>query len=378
MSVIFDQLRISDDGKRLHLNAHVNRASYFDAVTLKKITICTEEQVSETAPLSYGKDFIYQKDISPYIEEEVKPLTDKAEILSDRLVTDALNVYGGLILPYKRYTNVVSNYLSVVLSGKYPVLDTGLTPMLAVTSASFIPGVTSLNSADVLFTINGRTLTKGEHTVWQFKGKGEIKNNFPVCVYLFKQSSSGVYTPVSLKNTSDEGFLHFLWHFYGLFSTNNMRELHLVIDKAALDEAFNNTSRDEAGKIYALDSDLPIATKNFKASDFSHNMFFVYIETENDPTPGVPCRLDEPITLGVTFDYGLLYNQAMNYTRELADDCIVPRRFIDFILNTEALKLSIETEHYIPAINYWKQIVEEGTIEGVSEYKIIKPCGCHG
>ena len=58
--VIYDQLRISDDGQSMFINAHVNSATYFKDVYLKKITICTEDQVNELNPYSYGDDFIYQ------------------------------------------------------------------------------------------------------------------------------------------------------------------------------------------------------------------------------------------------------------------------------------------------------------------------------
>jgi hypothetical protein len=87
--------------------------------------------------------------------------------------------------------------------------------------------------------------------------------------------------------------------------------------------------------------------------------------------------LDETTTLGVTFDYGILYNRAMNYTRELADNCSIPHGFIDFILNTEALKLSLETEHYVPAIGYWRWLMG-GSFRGATGYNVTKPCGCHG
>ena len=35
--VIYDQLRISDDGKSLFIDAHVNEAHFFDNVYMKKI-----------------------------------------------------------------------------------------------------------------------------------------------------------------------------------------------------------------------------------------------------------------------------------------------------------------------------------------------------
>ena len=192
--VIFDQLRISDDGQTLFINVHINKASYFDDLYIKKITICTEDQVHETDPLEYFDEFIYQQD----------------------------------------------------------------------------------------------------------------------------------------------------------FQKEDLKELHLVLNSNSLNEVF-------------------------KGKDLSHNMFFVYIECGGTPDPCTPCRLDELTTLGVTFDYGRLFNIAMNYTRELAKTCNIPDRFIDFILNFEGLKVAIETEHYIPAINYWNTLTE-----GANYSTTTKPCGCHG
>lgn len=193
--VIFDQLRISDDGQSMFINAHVNTAAYFDNVQMSKITICTESQVSELNPHSYGEDYIYQQAI-PEGSEKVVALV--------------------------------------------------------------------LNAND-----------------------------------------------------------------------------------------FN---------------------EKFSGHDLSHNMFFIYIECDENypPSPDTPCGLDYMTTLGVTYDYGVFYNQAMNYTRELGDSCIISSNFINFILNTEALKIALETGHYIPAINYWKNLI--GDVGKITS----KPCGCHG
>lgn len=207
MSVIFDQLRISDDGKQLYVDAHVNQAHYFDDVYIRKITICTEDQVSEINPKAYGSDFVYQKEITPTVYE-------------------------------------------------HPTLS-------------------------------------------------------------------------------------------GESGTDLIRELHLVLTPFMFNE-------------------------KFKATDFSHNIFFVYIDCVGVPAPDTPCTLDELTTLGITFDYGIIFNKGMQYTRELADTCSVPRNFINFILNVEALKLSLNTDHYIPAIQYWKYIMELGT--GITSNT---PCNCH-
>lgn len=73
--VIFDRLRISDDGKTLYVDAHVNTAPYYEDVYLDKITICTEEHISETLPTSYSSHFIYQDNIAGENGEDTKTLS---------------------------------------------------------------------------------------------------------------------------------------------------------------------------------------------------------------------------------------------------------------------------------------------------------------
>lgn len=59
--IIFDQLRISDDSKRMYINAHVNKASYFDNIYIDSICIMTADKVSETDPSLPTSDYIYIK-----------------------------------------------------------------------------------------------------------------------------------------------------------------------------------------------------------------------------------------------------------------------------------------------------------------------------
>lgn len=61
--LVFDQLRISDDGRKLYIDAHVNKSSDFDAITLDRIVIQTSDQVSETDPLTPGSNYIYSATI---------------------------------------------------------------------------------------------------------------------------------------------------------------------------------------------------------------------------------------------------------------------------------------------------------------------------
>ena len=195
MSVIIDQLRISDDGKRMYINVHVNNASYFDNIYLDSITIMTADKVSEAAPELVTDDYIYQ-------------------------------------------------------------------------------------------------LT--------FEG--------------------------------------------------NIKEAALVLTSADFD--------------------------GYTKGNLSGDLFFVYFKVKGVPDPCTPCRLDEETTLGVTFDENILYQRVMGYTKGLADTCNIPMGFTDFILQWNAFKASIETEHYIPAIKFWNMLFENSN--HIAGYRTTKPCGCHG
>ena len=58
--VIFDRLKISDNGKLMMINFHVNGADYFKNIYLESMTIMTANQVSETDPLTSTAEYIYK------------------------------------------------------------------------------------------------------------------------------------------------------------------------------------------------------------------------------------------------------------------------------------------------------------------------------
>lgn len=67
--ILFDQLRISDDGQRLYINAHVNKADYFKNMYIDSVVIMTADKVSETAPGTPTSDYIYKKEIEGNVKE---------------------------------------------------------------------------------------------------------------------------------------------------------------------------------------------------------------------------------------------------------------------------------------------------------------------
>lgn len=202
--IIFDQLRISDDGRRMYINLHVNKADYFDNIYLDSITIMTSDKVSETNPHMPTEDYIYRK---------------------------------------------------------------------------------------------------------SFDG--------------------------------------------------NVREANLVLTS----EDFIRSWETDANAM------------RFHNSDMSRTLFFVYVKVKGIPDECTPCRLDEEVTLGVTFDESMLYQTVMQFTRELNKDCEIPKNLIDLILTWNGFRSAIETEHYIPAIDFWKNLFDRGNSISNS---LTKPCGCHG
>lgn len=67
--VLFDQLRISDDGQRLYINVHVNKADYFKNMYIDSVVIMTADKVSETAPETPTSDYVYKKEIEGNTKE---------------------------------------------------------------------------------------------------------------------------------------------------------------------------------------------------------------------------------------------------------------------------------------------------------------------
>ena len=153
--------------------------------------------------------------------------------------------------------------------------------------------------------------------------------------------------------------------------SGNEKELHLRLTKADFDAAFVNMNSGGG-----LDSSKPYAKVSFNKPNFSDSLFFVYIICKGADSECTPCVLDSSKpTVGVTFDEKLLYQRAMDYIKQLSDNCTVPREFIDFILLWNGFKASIETEHYVPALKYWQMLFDNPKfINGIT----TKGCGCHG
>ncbi|MBQ7430742.1 MAG: hypothetical protein IJV29_18850 [Butyrivibrio sp.] len=84
-------------------------------------------------------------------------------------------------------------------------------------------------------------------------------------------------------------------------------------------------------------------------------LLFVYVRTKGTPSADTPCGMDNITTMGTVSNMYPFYQQAMNYIKELANNCSVPQNFTDYILRLKALELSVRTGNYPDAINYYNR-----------------------
>ena len=92
MSIIFDQLRISDDGRRMYINLHVNRADYFKDIYLDSLTIMTADKVSETDPNLPTEDVIYETIFDDETKEKLREAAEKAQEIAKDLAEASVDV----------------------------------------------------------------------------------------------------------------------------------------------------------------------------------------------------------------------------------------------------------------------------------------------
>lgn len=165
------------------------------------------------------------------------------------------------------------------------------------------------------------------------------------------------HVPESVSLTSVDKYI------YKKTFAEGLREAQMILDVSSFDAAFNHLTPN-------TDATIP-----YQGTTLSGPLFFVWVDTTAENySAETPCFADEP-TLGVTFDAKMLYQQAMGYTKELADDCTISDGFIDFILNYSAFKSAIETDHYCDAKTFYNQLLN---IKNAPTRVAGRGCGCHG
>ena len=75
--------------------------------------------------------------------------------------------------------------------------------------------------------------------------------------------------------------------------------------------------------------------------------------------------------MAAVYDRNVLLDKGLGYLKELGDTCEISKGFVDFILKSYALDMTIATCNYSMAIKYWKMLTR---IKGTT----LTGCGCNG
>lgn len=113
--IVFDQLRVSDNGKRLYIDAHVSLTSCFDDVTIKSLYICLGSQVYETQTIDpESNGYIYKKQY-----DEVKEIHECITITDENLAYGKTSFSKDLFFVYVGCNTVPSGCECFTSIGKY-------------------------------------------------------------------------------------------------------------------------------------------------------------------------------------------------------------------------------------------------------------------
>lgn len=115
-----------------------------------------------------------------------------------------------------------------------------------------------------------------------------------------------------------------------------------------------------------------IDSKNLNV-DIHKTMFFVYIIAGGTPTADTPCRWDENKALHTLVDTQVLYNNMIQYVKELNKDCSTSDNFINAILQFNAIDLALKTNQYPLAIDLWKRFYSD-----IESNVVLPNYGCNG
>lgn len=106
--------------------------------------------------------------------------------------------------------------------------------------------------------------------------------------------------------------------------------------------------------------------------DLNTNLLFVYIIVEGTPASDTPCGFDNKITIASVYNKYPIYKNYIYLLNEFNNQCKIPQKLIDAILQYKALTLCLSINNNVTAIDYWKKFYGN-TISNISNYK----CPCY-
>lgn len=108
---------------------------------------------------------------------------------------------------------------------------------------------------------------------------------------------------------------------------------------------------------------------------FNDTLFFIYVILKGTPSPDTPCGEDNSVCVRAVANMFNYYQKAMYYVKEIENTCLIPKKFIDCLLQFKALELSLKTGNYPLAIKYWNKFFKDNYKLYGSNFKSLN-CGC--
>ncbi len=113
--IIFDQLRISDDGRTMYIDAHINQSEKFEDVTIESLYIILGSQIYETVTIDpESNGYIYKKTY-----ENVKEIHEAIDIADENLIYNKTSFSKDLFFVYIGCNAVPDACTSLLTIGKY-------------------------------------------------------------------------------------------------------------------------------------------------------------------------------------------------------------------------------------------------------------------
>lgn len=148
MSVLFDQLRISDDGRELYIDAHINKSSDFADTTIGGLYICLGSKIYETETIDpESNGFIYSK----VYDEEVTEIHEVIHIGDEDLQYNK-TLFKDLFFVYVKCNNLPDDGCCYTAVGDYVLGVTFDENLLYQKAMQFTKGLTNKCEIPVGFT----------------------------------------------------------------------------------------------------------------------------------------------------------------------------------------------------------------------------------
>lgn len=111
--------------------------------------------------------------------------------------------------------------------------------------------------------------------------------------------------------------------------------------------------------------------KTLEVNDLREQILYVYLTATGTPSADTPCGEDNSTVMGVAVSLNGIYNEGIQYIKEVEKTCEIPKTMIDYICKFKAFELALKTKNFIHANLYWNKFFKK------LKSSKISGCGCN-